>query len=468
MAPIQKSNLAVKRECGSGVASPASRSRGAAPYLQQLDREAPAVAYRSHCTHTTRGSNRMRISGLGLRLNEENSMATAKQKLGPPKKAPKTVDAKAGDEGRTRASRPYPASSFEDALDLGLAIMRLAAGEKVRRLTLLEKMGKSATSGPTRQMITNSGKYGITTGSYSAEYLELTPTGAISVNSEKSEHERRKASFILAIESIPPFKLLYEHYKGKRLPEREIIKDVLRDSGTDIPDLDECVDTFIVNAKFLELLRTIGGAETLVTIDHVLEELPEVEGRNSERAPLAASMQTPAVVRKISADTATTSDWQRVCFYITPIGSEDSVERKHADLFMSSLVQPALEELGLTVVRADHIGEPGMITTQVLEYLKRSRLAIADLSYLNPNVFYEVALRHALRLPVVQLIRKADRLPFDVNQARTLVFDTTDIYSLIPKLQTYRAEIASQARKALEDPESVGNPVSVFYPDFYK
>jgi hypothetical protein len=101
-----------------------------------------------------------------------------------------------------------------------------------------------------------------------------------------------------------------------------------------------------------------------------------------------------------------------VCFYITPIGAEDSVERKHSDLFMSSLVQPALEELGLTVVRADQIGEPGMITTQVLEYLKRSRLAIADLSYLNPNVFYEVALRHALRLPVVQLIRKADRLPF--------------------------------------------------------
>lgn len=394
-------------------------------------------------------------------------MAVSKPKNGTAKKASKRATAKGSDEGRTRASRPYPASSFEDALDLGIAIMKLAAGEKVRRLTLLEKMGKSATSGPTRQMITNSGKYGITTGSYAAEYLELTPTGAVAVNPEKPEREKRKASFTLAIESIAPFKLLYEHYKGKRLPEREIIKDVLRDSGTEIPDLDECVDTFIVNAKFLGLLRTIGGAETLVTIEHVLEDLPE-ESRPTQRSTAPASMPAPAVVRKISEDSATTSDWQRVCFYITPIGSEDSVERKHADLFMGSLVQPALEELGLTVVRADHIGEPGMITTQVLEYLKRSRLAIADLSYLNPNVFYEVALRHALRLPVVQLIRKADRLPFDVNQARTLVFDTSDIYSLIPKLQTYRAEIASQARKALDDPESVGNPVSVFYPDFYK
>lgn len=105
-----------------------------------------------------------------------------------------------------------------------------------------------------------------------------------------------------------------------------------------------------------------------------------------------------------------------------------------------------------------------MITSQVLEYLKRSKLAIADLSYLNPNVFYEVALRHALRLPVVQWIRKADRLPFDVNQTRTITIDTTDIYSLVPKLQTYRSEIANQARKALDDPESVGNPVTTSPP----
>lgn len=389
-------------------------------------------------------------------------MATAKKK-----KQNRSSKIQPLDATKTRKARPYPASSFKDALPLGEAIMQKAAGEKVRRLTLLQQMNKSPNSGATKMMITNSGKYGITTGSYSAEFLELTDMGRAAIDASKSARQRRRAAFDLAIEGVAPFKILYDHYRGKRLPEREVMKDLLGDSNVDVPDLDECVDTFTVNTKELDLLRTIGGAETLVSIDQVVDELSD-DGGEPSNAHKISSQRIPAFVKKLSENATSVEDWQKICFYITPIGSDDSEERKHSDLFMSSLVQPALEELGLTVVRADQIGEPGMITTQVLEYLKRARLAIADLSYLNPNVFYEVALRHALRLPVVQLIRKADRLPFDVNQSRTLVFDTSDIYSLVPKLQTYRAEIANQARKALADPESVGNPVSVFYPDFYK
>ncbi len=379
------------------------------------------------------------------------------------KKAAKKAASKQAESGRARQSRPYPASSFKDALPLGEAILKYASGEKVRRLTLLQQMDKSPNSSGTKMMITNSGKYGITKGSYAAEHLELTEKGRNAVDPAKGPRVQREAWFAMGIKGVEPFNLLYEQYKGKRIPEREVMKDVLRDSDVNVPDPDECVDTFTVNVKDLDLLRTIGGAETLVSIEQVLDELPAEVGGSS---PI--SLSAPAITRSNTTDAAPPRDWNKICFYITPIGTEDSEERKHSDLFMSSLIQPALDEIGLTVIRADKIGEPGMITTQVLEYLKRSRLAIADLSYLNPNVFYEVALRHALRLPVVQLIRKADRLPFDVNQSRTLVFDTTDIYSLVPKLQTYRSEIATQARKALEDPESVGNPVSIFYPDFYK
>jgi hypothetical protein len=164
--------------------------------------------------------------------------------------------------------------------------------------------------------------------------------------------------------------------------------------------------------------------------------------------------------------TAEQAKFETICFYVTPIGEDGSEHRKHSDLFLSSIVEPALEQFQLKVVRADAIDKPGTITRQIIEYLIKSRLVIVDLSFHNPNVFYELAIRHAARLPVVQIIRAADRIPFDLSQSRTIKIDTTDIYSLVPRLEVYKSEIASQVRRALDDPDSVDNPISVFYPSF--
>lgn len=226
------------------------------------------------------------------------------------KKKPQTEDLT-----RTRKARPYPASSFTDALPLGVAIMERAAGEKVRRLTLLQQMDKSPNSGPTKMMITNSGKYGITSGSYVAEFLELTDKGRIAVDSSATDHDRRRAAFELAIEGVAPFKLLYDQYKGKRLPEREVMKDVLRDSAIDVPDVDECVDTFTVNVKDLNLLRTIGDAETLVTIEQVIEEMmtsTENPTTPLERAQVSAKI--PNIPKKSQENSSNSIDWQKICF----------------------------------------------------------------------------------------------------------------------------------------------------------
>jgi len=161
----------------------------------------------------------------------------------------------------------------------------------------------------------------------------------------------------------------------------------------------------------------------------------------------------------------TKQDWEHTCFYISPIGEDESEHRSHADLFLGSIVEPALEEFKLKVVRADKIGKAGMITAQILEYILKSKLVVADLSYHNPNVFYELSLRHSCRLPTVQIIRKSDKIPFDLEQFRTIRVDTTSIFTMVPNLQTYKAEIATQVRMALKDPDSVDNPISTYYPN---
>ena len=382
---------------------------------------------------------------------------------------PRTTAKAAAAPARVRTARAFPASTFADALTLADAIWQHGQGERVRRLTLFDALGKSPESGPSRQLITNSGKYGITSGSYGAEYVELTPKGQLATNPDGSDRDRVKARFDLAIADVPVFKLLYDNYVGKKLPSQAVIRDFLRENNIPDDQIQEAIDTFTLNAKSLGVLRVIAGAERLMSIEQLLEEKAgarfRADGEVTVELPAPPTTATP---RAASSPRETQGvDWAKVCFYVTPIGSSGSEQRQHSDLFLGALVEPAVSQFELTVIRADQIGKAGLITAQVIEHLVKSRLVVADLSFHNPNVFYELALRHAKRLPVVQLIRSSDQIPFDLEQFRTVQIDTTSIYTLVPQLETYRAEIASHIRRALGDGSDVENPLTAFYPAFW-
>lgn len=361
-------------------------------------------------------------------------------------------------DGRSGPKRVFPAATFEEALELALAIQRLASGKPIRRLTLFDQLQRSPDSSASRQLITNSHRYGLTTGSYISESLALTPEGAIASSSEAGLADQLSTRFKLAIEQQPPFKALYDQFKGNRLPSHAVLRDAAAELGIDNALIQECVDTFILNAKFLGLLKPISGTERLLPLEHLLDELPRTP------ASIAGSVDVQVVTPPGAPAVATTGDWSRICFYITPIGEEDSQERQHSDLFLGSIVEPAIADLGLTLIRADKIGKPGMITRQTIEHIVRSKLVIADLSFHNPNVFYELSLRHACRLPTVQIIRASDRIPFDLDGFRTVKINTASIYTLLPSLETYRSEIASHCRRALQGGEAADNPLTVFFP----
>ncbi len=142
------------------------------------------------------------------------------------------------------------------------------------------------------------------------------------------------------------------------------------------------------------------------------------------------------------------------CFYIAPIGKEDSPERKRSDGVLKFIVAHAAQELGLTAVRADQIGEPGQITIQVIDHILGAKAAVADLTDLNPNVFYELAVRHTARLPVALIAEKGCKLPFDIAQMRTIFFDHTDLSSA----DQCRREIVIQLHEALNG--AVDSPIT--------
>lgn len=259
---------------------------------------------------------------------------------------------------KTRRTTLFPASSYEEALTVPNAIQKYAAGQKVRRLTLFDRMQKSPDSGASRQMIINANKYGLIKGNYSAEYLELTADGKIATSTEVAAKDRLSVQFKVAIQQITPFKAIYDSQKGNRLPALSILEDKARENGIPDEDAKECVDVFVVNAKYLGILKPIAGAERIIPIEQAIEDLPQNPETNVGQhvSPQVQSFADHALVQAPTA--AKGQDFEKTCFYISPIGEEGSEHRIHGDLFLGSLVEPALEGFDLKVVRADRSGSP--------------------------------------------------------------------------------------------------------------
>ena len=103
---------------------------------------------------------------------------------------------------------------------------------------------------------------------------------------------------------------------------------------------------------------------------------------------------------------------------IYPIGDEDNETRNNADRLCKEIVMPVLKEFNYATRRADKINKSGMITPQIIEELIKSPLVIADLTEGNPNVFYELAVRHAMNKPCI-LMKKRYPLQISWVQSKT-------------------------------------------------
>ena len=139
---------------------------------------------------------------------------------------------------------------------------------------------------------------------------------------------------------------------------------------------------------------------------------------------------------------------KRRCFIITPIGKEDAPIRRHIDGIIDAAIMPVMGN-DYEILVSHRIFEMGSINKQIIELIYKSDLVIANLTETNPNVMYELAIRHTLGLPVVTIAEKGTELPFDVSTERT-IFYTNDLQGgldIQKELKSYLSQIDYENRR---------------------
>ncbi|HET7528295.1 MAG TPA: tetratricopeptide repeat protein, partial [Burkholderiaceae bacterium] len=150
-------------------------------------------------------------------------------------------------------------------------------------------------------------------------------------------------------------------------------------------------------------------------------------------------------------------------FVAMPFGIKPSPEGVPIDFdrVYAELIRPALEDAGCEVFRADEEQRAGDIRTDMFQELLVADLVVADLTLANPNVWYELGVRHALRARGVVLVQgpRATQ-PFDIYTDRKLRYRIAAGAPDPAFLAADRAALATMARATLDAPAArVVSPV---------
>lgn len=130
-----------------------------------------------------------------------------------------------------------------------------------------------------------------------------------------------------------------------------------------------------------------------------------------------------------------------LCFVLMPFGrkSDPTGASVDFDAVYEQWIAPAIRAAELEPIRADEEMTGGIVHKPMFERLILCEYAVADLTFANANVFYELGVRHAVRPCSTLLIFAAGtRLPFDVELDRGLP------YSLDPAGAPLDIDVARQ------------------------
>ncbi|NID13801.1 hypothetical protein [Fibrivirga algicola] len=146
-----------------------------------------------------------------------------------------------------------------------------------------------------------------------------------------------------------------------------------------------------------------------------------MKNEEKKRTVVGDSLTAKLAENKVIPETEG-NDKPKIAFFITPLGGDSSEIRRATDGLIDAVIEPALRRFGIDLIPPHKIKNPGNITRQIVRHILECDLVIANLTGLNANVMYELAIRHARRKPVIVIAENGTVLPFDIAAERTIFY----------------------------------------------
>jgi hypothetical protein len=333
---------------------------------------------------------------------DANTLAAKKNKKKGRKKPRKTVVKKNNKPKRTSSlvSSNYPRHSLEKALRIPRAIIAQNAGKECSE-TDAAKYCNVGYGGPFQLEISSSLKYGLLTRT-APKQIKPTDLAKKIIRPQSSEDELN--GLREAVLNAPTISDVYKHYRGENLPDRKFFENALTESfKVPAEKISEFIDIFIETLETAKLIEKIGEKYRVIDIS------------SESNSPL---VDTKSEIKKLSKAAGISSS--DTCFVMMPFASP-------LGEYYSKIYEPAIRKAGLNPIRADNdIFGTGKIIDQIWTGITSAKVLIAELTYRNPNVYYELGLAHALKKPVVLVSSNEEDVPFDLKHIRVIYYDMHD------------------------------------------
>lgn len=147
----------------------------------------------------------------------------------------------------------------------------------------------------------------------------------------------------------------------------------------------------------------------------------------------------------------------RSCFVIMPFSETlpQHTEEYWCDHF-ENFIKPAVENARLGFRCERSRATTTNIVRDIMHNLHKAYVVLADITDWNPNVMYELGVRHALRTRTILIAEEGTKIPFDLEQYGVLFYESSPTKKGIKE---FSDGIRERLQKILDNPDELDNPV---------